>query len=143
MLTDAERLSKWLLPTDDSIEPKVGHRFSFREGEGQRIACEVVEAEPGRRLAFTWQTNSDVPPSLVTWTITPVESGTRLRVEQDGNPAGLTPLSGGLLRLTACLGRCSPRFALIPGPSAVPVEGNRYRKTLRSPLPLKKMPLYR
>lgn len=102
-MTDGRKLSRWLLPTTDNIEPRVGHRFGFTAPDGGRIACEVTDAEPGRRLAFTWQTEGDAPPSEVTWTLTPADGGTRLVVEQDGAPGGLSPLSGGTLRLTACL----------------------------------------
>jgi uncharacterized protein YndB with AHSA1/START domain len=102
-MTDGRKLSRWLLPTTDNIEPRVGHRFGFTAPDGGHIACEVTDAEPGRRLAFTWQTEEDAPPSEVTWTLTPADGGTRLVVEQDGAPGGLSPLSGGTLRLTACL----------------------------------------
>jgi uncharacterized protein YndB with AHSA1/START domain len=128
-LTDGRKLSKWLLPTKDDIEPRVGHRFGFTAPDGGRIACEVLDAEPGRRLAFTWQTEGDAPPSRVTWTLSPVEGGTRLLVEQDGAPEGLSALSGGTLRLTACL-------ASHVGTPAPLGRRRAFRSTRRPPLGL-------
>jgi uncharacterized protein YndB with AHSA1/START domain len=122
-LTDGKQLTKWLLPASGDIRPEVGHRFHFNaapeRGSRERIACEVVEAEPNRRLAYTWKT-ADQPPTLVTWTLEPTEGGTRLHLEHDGSVSLTNCLAGGALRLRACLGAAPPAV--------------RYRRLRRAPL---------
>src|SRR5262249_40001920 len=57
-LTERRQLSHWLLPTATDIRPEPGFRFRFtpREaGPTESIACEVVDAEPGHHLSFTWR----------------------------------------------------------------------------------------
>ena len=71
-LTDSDALAEWLMPND--FTPVLGHRFTFRTHpvppffEGV-VHSEVVELDPPRSLAFTW----DVPGlhTLVRWELTP------------------------------------------------------------------------
>jgi uncharacterized protein YndB with AHSA1/START domain len=82
-LTDRRALAHWLMPND--FEPRLGHRFQFRprkrqDGPGP-VQCEVTALEAPRRLAYTWHAPGDSTPSEVTWTLEPVERGTRLRLE--------------------------------------------------------------
>src|SRR5262249_207760 len=89
-LTDSRELSRWLLPTSTDIRPEPGYRFSFTPkdtGPTETIACEVLEAEPGHHLSFTWQAESNQPPTYVTWTLEPTDGGTLLHLEHVG-PAG-------------------------------------------------------
>jgi uncharacterized protein YndB with AHSA1/START domain len=118
-LTDGKQLAKWLLPASGDIRPEVGHRFHFGAAP-ERVACEVVEAEPNRRLAYTWQAAPDQPPTLVTWTLEPTEGGTRLHLEHDGSLGLTNRLAGSALRLHACL---SPASAVV-----------RHRHVRREPL---------
>ena len=84
-LTDRQWLAEWLMPND--FEPRIGLRFRFRPPSGRGalaappIACQVVEVVPGERLAYSWRERPDDLPDLVTWTLEPVEAGTRLRLE--------------------------------------------------------------
>jgi uncharacterized protein YndB with AHSA1/START domain len=94
-LTEPESLKAWLLPADD-FAPRVGHRFHFEGGAdgnaergGGRIDAEVLEADAPRRLAYTWRAAPDQPQTIVTWTLEPVEAGTRVRLTHA--PAGTTP----------------------------------------------------
>jgi uncharacterized protein YndB with AHSA1/START domain len=94
-LTDNDALAAWLLPVAPAgaFAPRLGHRFAFEApdpGEGgngrrKRIGGEVTGVEEGRRLAYTWQADPDAPPTLVTWTLEPVDggNGTRVRLEHD------------------------------------------------------------
>lgn len=83
-ITDRDALQKWLMPND--FQPRLGHRFQFlKDAPDKRnrrvIHCEVVELDAPHRLAFTWRSEPDGPPDLVSWTLEPVEAGTRLRLE--------------------------------------------------------------
>ena len=96
-LTDPAEVAHWLLPGD--LEPRVGHRFEFDAAGagGDKIACEVVEAEEPRRLSYTWQT-------MVTWTLEPAVGGTRVRLEHTG--------AGVPVPLSACLGTAAGTLRL-------------------------------
>jgi uncharacterized protein YndB with AHSA1/START domain len=95
-LTDPTVLAAWLMPSD--IRPEVGHRFEFRTkpapGFDGIIRCEVLVADPPRRLAYTWSGGRGGRPTLVEWRLTPVEGGTQLILEH----SGFAGLSGLLLR---------------------------------------------
>jgi uncharacterized protein YndB with AHSA1/START domain len=78
-LTQPHLLREWLMNTDFS--PVMGHRFRF-DAEWGGVDCEVLEIEPQHMLAYSW--NGLGLESVVTWTLTPAGSGTRLRMEQTG-----------------------------------------------------------
>ena len=65
----------------NEFKPAVGHAFSLRADWGT-VECRVRTVEPNRTLSYTW----DATPleSVVTWTLTPTETGTMLRMEQTG-----------------------------------------------------------
>jgi uncharacterized protein YndB with AHSA1/START domain len=83
-LTDRSLLAEWLLKNDFSPSP--GQSFQFRADPVQNwdgvIDCEVLEVEEERRLSYTW--SSMGLRSVVLFTLTPEEGGTRLRVEHSG-----------------------------------------------------------
>ena len=86
-LTDPAVLATWLMESD--IEPRVGHRFTFRTKPGPGfdgiVHCEVLEADPPRRLVYTWGGGpTKEHPTRVEWTLTPEGSGTRLLLEHSG-----------------------------------------------------------
>ena len=70
----------------NDFQPVVGHRFNFRAtpapGWNGVIECEVMAVEPPSRLSYSWGTLG--MESAVTWTLTPTELGTHLRMEQTG-----------------------------------------------------------
>ena len=86
VLTDARVLAAWLM--DNDFEPRVGHKFCFQThslpGLDGVIHCEVLELDEPKRLSYTWQDCLMSHPSIVTWTLTPVNSGTRLQLEHKG-----------------------------------------------------------
>jgi uncharacterized protein YndB with AHSA1/START domain len=55
---------------------------------GGVIDCEVLVVEPQRELSYTWNFRHDDAAfnleSVVTFTLTPTATGTRLRMEQTG-----------------------------------------------------------
>ena len=83
-LTDSAALADWLMPND--FEPLVGHKFQFRAkpmpGWRGFVECEVTEVVALRRLVYTWLGDADwQAPTIVRWTLEPVEGGTRVRLE--------------------------------------------------------------
>jgi len=93
-LTTGELIGRWLMaPT--GFEPVKGKRFTFQtEPAGAWdgvIQCEVLEAIPNERLAYAWKSGDEGNvgygsrlETVVTWTLTQVDSGTRLRLVHSG-----------------------------------------------------------
>jgi uncharacterized protein YndB with AHSA1/START domain len=85
-LTQPHLMAEWLMQND--FAPMVGHQFKLRGEWGGVLDCEVLEVEPLRTLAYTWNFANDDPAfaleSVVTFTLTPTASGTHLRMEQAG-----------------------------------------------------------
>jgi uncharacterized protein YndB with AHSA1/START domain len=85
-LTQPHLIEEWLMKND--FAPVVGHRFNLRGGWGGVIDCEVLTVDPDRSLAYTWNFKHEDAAydlrSVVTFTLTPTSSGTRLRMEQSG-----------------------------------------------------------
>jgi len=83
-LTQSPLMEEWLMSND--FKPVEGHRFQFRAtpvpGWNGVIECEVRAVEPHARLSYSW--GSMGMESLVTFTLTPTESGTHLRMEHSG-----------------------------------------------------------
>lgn len=96
-LTEPAALGDWLMKTDH--QPKVGHRFEFRAepmmGWDGVVRCEVLEADPPRRLVWSWWGGGKNPRTTVTWTLSPVPGGTKLRLEH----TGLAGFQGFLMRM--------------------------------------------
>jgi uncharacterized protein YndB with AHSA1/START domain len=78
-LTQPHLIAEWLMKND--FMPVVGHRFDLR-GDWGTVGCRVLTVEPNRMLSYTWAAMG--LESVVTWTLTPTGSGTRLRMEQSG-----------------------------------------------------------
>jgi uncharacterized protein YndB with AHSA1/START domain len=83
-LTEGPLIKQWLM--DNDLQPSVGHRFSFRAKPVPNwngvIDSEVLVVEPNRKLSYRW--NSLGLESVVTWTLTPTDAGTHLRMEHSG-----------------------------------------------------------
>ena len=82
-LTERRSLAAWLM--DNDFEPQIGHKFQFRThslpGLDGVIRCEVLEIDAPKRLAYNWQDSYMSQPSIVIWTLTPVDGGTQLQLE--------------------------------------------------------------
>jgi uncharacterized protein YndB with AHSA1/START domain len=87
-LTQPHLIAEWLMKND--FKPVMGHRFNFRADylPNGVLDCEVLAIEPNKKLSYTWGSTSDNPAfavkNVVTWTLTPTNTGTHLRVEQSG-----------------------------------------------------------
>ena len=83
VLTERRSLAAWLMEND--FEPQIGHKFQFRThslpGLDSVIHCEVREIDAPKRLSYTWQDSYMSQPSIVIWTLTPVDGGTQLQLE--------------------------------------------------------------
>lgn len=84
-LTDPVLLTEWLLPVVElRLEP--GSTFTFRTQEypgwDGTVNCRLIEIEANRKLRYAWS----VPflDTVVTFTLTPTASGTRLSLVQSG-----------------------------------------------------------
>ena len=86
-LTESPLIDQWLMKNDFKLA--VGHRFQFHAapvpGWNGVIDSEVLVVEPNARLAYSWGTMG--MENAVTWTLTPTEGGTHVRMEQTGFPS--------------------------------------------------------
>jgi uncharacterized protein YndB with AHSA1/START domain len=83
-LTQGPLIKEWLM--DNDFEPIVGHKFQFRSTPVPNwngiIDSEVLVVEPNKKLIYSWGTLG--LESAVTWTLTPTDAGTHVRMEQSG-----------------------------------------------------------
>lgn len=78
-LTQSHLIAEWLMNND--FKPDEGHRFSLSADWGA-VDCQVRTVEPNKALTYSWDTKD--LKSVVRWTLTPTQTGTRLRMEQEG-----------------------------------------------------------
>jgi len=79
-LTEPYLIGEWLMKSGD-FRPVVGHGFGLVADWGA-VDCRVETVEPNRSLSYSWDTKD--LRSTVTWTLTPTDTGTLLRMEQEG-----------------------------------------------------------
>ncbi len=118
-LTQALLIEEWLMQND--FQPIIGHRFNFRatpiQGWNGVTDCEVLEIIPCRRLVYSWNASGDQAPgglkTIVPWTLTQAENGTRVRMEQSGfrpqDEAGYRGMGGGWPRILGRLEEVAAR----------------------------------
>ena len=78
-LTQPHLIEEWLMKND--FKPVVNHHFNLSADWGA-VDCRVLTVEPHKTLSYTWAAYG--LESVVTWTLTPTNSGTHLRMEQSG-----------------------------------------------------------
>jgi uncharacterized protein YndB with AHSA1/START domain len=70
----------------NDFKPIVGHRFNLQRTSTPDVTividCRVRVVEPSKTLSYTWVARG--LESVVTWTLIPTRTGTRLRMEQSG-----------------------------------------------------------
>jgi len=85
-LTDPVLLREWLLPIVD-LELQPGSAFSFKTephpGWDGIVNCRVLEIQAHQKLSYTWVVG-DMLDTVVTFTLTPTTSGTRLSLVHSG-----------------------------------------------------------
>jgi uncharacterized protein YndB with AHSA1/START domain len=120
-LTDPVLLAEWLLPVVEAkLELEPGTAFKLKTqpypGWDGIVNCRFLEIEAQRKLSYTWAVGDMGLDTVVTFTLTPTQSGTRLSLVQSGfKPEqkqefggaryGWTMMGGKLVDL---LGRISP-----------------------------------
>jgi uncharacterized protein YndB with AHSA1/START domain len=84
-LTDPVLLTEWLLPVID-FKLDLGAAFTFtaqpQPGWDGSVQCRFIEIEAQRKLSYTWGVGEI--DTIVTFTLTPTASGTRLYLVQSG-----------------------------------------------------------
>ena len=84
-LTDPVLLAEWLLPVLDlKLEPGTAFTFKAQPQPGWDgiVKCRFLEIEAQRKLSYTWVVGD--MDTVVTFTVTPTASGTRLSLVQSG-----------------------------------------------------------
>ncbi len=89
-LTQPHLIAEWLMKND--FAPVVGHHFTL-SGDWGAASCEVLTLEPNETLSYSWSAMG--LGTVVTMTLTAIEAGTRLRMEQSGFPANMPQAYGG------------------------------------------------
>ena len=86
-LTDPALLGEWLLPVT-GFELELGAAFTFKTqpfpGWDGTVSCRMLELEPHRKLSYAWVVGEMVLDTVVTFTLTPTDAGTRLFLVQSG-----------------------------------------------------------
>jgi uncharacterized protein YndB with AHSA1/START domain len=87
-LTEPALLAEWLLPVvglELKLEP--GAAFTLKTepqpGWDGTVDCRMLEIEPHRKLSYTWVVGFGLD-TVVTFTLAPTASGTRLHLVQSG-----------------------------------------------------------
>lgn len=86
-LTDPALLTEWLLPvTGFKLEPATPFTFKTQAFPGWdgTVNCRVLEVEPLRKLSYSWVVGDMTLNTVVTFTLTPTASGTRMVLVQSG-----------------------------------------------------------
>jgi uncharacterized protein YndB with AHSA1/START domain len=93
-LTSGELMGRWIMaPT--GFEPVVGNHFTFQTTPAGAwdgtIRCQVLEVKRNERLVYAWRGGHEGNAgygspldTVVTWTLSTVENGTRLRLVHSG-----------------------------------------------------------
>ena len=86
-LTDPVLLAEWLLPVV-ALKLEPGAAFTFKTqpypGWDGIVNCRILEIEAHRKLSYTWVVGDMGLNTVVTFTLTPTASGTRLSLVQSG-----------------------------------------------------------
>ena len=114
--TEPELVKQWFAPApwtiaraEMDVRPGGASLVVMRSPEGNEMPCPGVflEVVPNRRLVYAWKggdernTGYGAPlDTVVTWSLTPVEAGTRIRLVHAGfviprNESAYTGMSGG------------------------------------------------
>jgi uncharacterized protein YndB with AHSA1/START domain len=93
-LTTGDLIARWMMPPI-GFEPVKGNRFTFQTNPAGAwdgtIHCEVLEAIPNERFVYSWKGGHEGNvgygsrlETIVTWTLSRAEGGTRLRLVHSG-----------------------------------------------------------
>jgi uncharacterized protein YndB with AHSA1/START domain len=94
VLTTGELIARWLMPAE-GFEAVEGNRFTYKTTPAGAwdgtIRCEILEVVPNERLVYSWKGGHEDNvgygsrlDTVVTWTLSRAENGTRVRVVHSG-----------------------------------------------------------
>src|SRR4051812_45850194 len=86
-ITDPVLLTEWLLPVVEfQLEPGAAFKFKTQPFPGWdgTVNCRMLEIEAPRKLSYAWVVGEMELDTIVTFTLTPTGSGTRLSLVQSG-----------------------------------------------------------
>jgi len=86
-LIDPVLLTEWLLPVVElKLEPEAAFTFKTQPYPGWDgiVNCRILEIEAQRKLSYKWVVGDMDMDTVVTFTLTPTASGTRLSLVQSG-----------------------------------------------------------
>lgn len=97
-LTEPALLAEWLLPAFElKLEP--GARFKLKTQPyppwDGTVNCRMLEIEEHKKLSYAWVVGDMELDTVVTFTLTPTDSGTRLSLVQSGFKPAQKQESGG------------------------------------------------
>ncbi|MDB4995006.1 MAG: hypothetical protein JWM74_2438 [Myxococcaceae bacterium] len=97
-LTDPVLLTEWLLPVF-GLDLAPGAAFTFKTQPyppwDGTVSCRVLEVEELKKLSYAWAVGDMGLDTVVTFTLTPTPSGTRLSLVQSGFKPEQKQNSGG------------------------------------------------
>jgi uncharacterized protein YndB with AHSA1/START domain len=86
-LTEPALLAEWLLPAI-GLELEPGAAFMFKSQPyppwDGTVNCRMIEVETLKKLSYAWVVGNMEIDTVVTFTLTPTDSGTRLSLEHSG-----------------------------------------------------------
>ena len=97
-LTDPLLLTEWLLPVVElELEPGAAFKLKTQPYPGWdgTVNCQMLEIEAHKKLSYTWVVGDMALDTVVTFTLTPTASGTRLSLLQSGFKPGQKQNFGG------------------------------------------------
>lgn len=126
-LTSGELMGRWLGMVPHGFAPVPGARFTYRTTPAGAwdgtILCEVLEVIPRERFAYSWTGGhpdnagyGSALDTVVTFTLTPAEGGTRLRLVHSGfvlptNETAYRNMSGGWNKVLGRIGEVAGEAA--------------------------------
>ena len=119
-LTMGELIGRWLAMTPTGFEAVKGKHFTYQTTAAGAwdgvIRCQVLEVIPHQRLVYSWKGGhpsnvgyGSLLDTVVTWTLTRVDKGTRLRMVHSGfvlprNEGAYKNMSGGWKKVVPRVG---------------------------------------
>jgi uncharacterized protein YndB with AHSA1/START domain len=119
-LTTGELIARWLQMTPTGFEAVKGSNFTYQTTAAGAwdgvIHCQVLDVIPHQRLVYSWKGGHEANvgygsllDTVVTWTLSKMEGGTRLRLVHSGfvlprNESAYTNMSGGWKKVVPRVG---------------------------------------
>lgn len=134
-LTTGELIARWMMAAE-GFEAVAGNRFTYRTKPAGAwdglIRCEVLDVQPNQCLVYSWKGGHERNvgygsklETVVTWTLSHVEGGTRVRVVHSGfdlprNETAYQNMSDGWKTVIRRLDATSSELGAELGPSGKP-----------------------